>query len=206
VRAVPVEDYLTCLQELSTFTPCSPGWVHLKKHPYKGDTVFVVSVDPQTLLCTLYVIPWIDMQGHPPDRKRSRYIWPPQVLFDPDGVKEKYGDKSVEHCNWVYIFRRDLYTYGFLEVETEDGYVPQDTTPTCDELSLFENHPRIPPSAIKKAYDITSSLVLQHGDRVLISTGKFQGLSGVIISVDPSYANVDIPLCGMTTMIKCNHL
>jgi transcription elongation factor SPT5 len=128
------------------------------------------------------------------------------VLFDPDGVKEKYGDKSVERRNWVYIFRRDLYAYGFLEVETEDGYVPQDATPTCDELSLFEKHPRIPPSAIKKAYDITSSLVLQHGDRVLISTGEFQGLSGVIISVDASYANVDIPLRGMTTMIECNHL
>jgi hypothetical protein len=91
-------------------------------------------------------------------------------------------------------------------VETEDGYVPQDVTPTCDELSLFKNHPRIPPSTIKKAYNITSSLVLQHGDHVLISTGKFQGLSGIIISVDASYANVDIPLRGMTTMIECNHL
>jgi transcription elongation factor SPT5 len=205
VRAVPIEDYIVSLRELSSFTPCSPGWVHLKKHPYKGDTAFVADVNPQTLLPSLYVIPRIDTIHRSQKTKRPRRSRPQQALFNADAVRECYGARSVEQRNNAYIFHGNGYRNGFLEVETDD-YIPADATPTRDELTFFEKHKEIPVSVLKKAFDMNDALVLQQGDRVLIASGEFQRLSGIVISSDMSSVNVEIPACNMTATLSYDQL
>lgn len=205
VRAVPVEDYVISLRELSSFTPHSPGWVHLKKRPYRGDTAFVADVNPQTLLPSLHVIPRIDTIQRSQNTKRSRHSRPQQALFNADAVKGCYGAKSVEQRNYAYIFRGDGYRNGFLKVETED-YVPADAIPTRHELTFFEKNEEIPVSVLKKAFDMNDALVLQQGDRVLITSGEFQRLSGIVISSDTCSVDVEIPACNMTATLSYNQL
>ena len=205
VRAVLVEDYIVSLRELSSFTPHSPGWVRLKKHPYRGDTAFVADVNPQTLLLSLHVIPHIDTIHRSQKTKRSHHSRPQQALFNVDAVKEYYGAESVEQRSYAYIFHGDGYRNGFLKVETED-YVPADAIPTRDELTFFKKDEEIPVSVLKKAFDMNNALVLQQGDRVLIGSGEFQRLLGVVISSDMYSVNVEIPACNMAATLSYNQL
>ena len=185
--------------------PHRPGWVHLKKCPYRGDTAFVADVNPQTLLPSLYVIPRIDTIHHLQNTKRPRRSQPQQALFNANAVRKCYGAESVEQRNAVHIFHGDGYRNGFLEVETED-YVPADAIPTRDELTFFEKNERIPVSVLKNAFDMNDALALQQGDRVLIASGEFQRLSGVVISSDMYSVNVEIPACNMTATLSYDQL
>jgi len=100
------QDAKLYLREHATYTPSSPGWVWLKKKPYKGDISFVFDVEP-SLMTTLSIIPRIPADTRLRDKEeRKRYNRPPQALFDPAMVRACYGERSVEQRNIFSEARR----------------------------------------------------------------------------------------------------
>lgn len=167
--------------KLTTIQPLS--WVRLKRFgKYRDDLGFVHSVDPQSSVVSVYVVPRIKL-----DRKRkrknqgNRRSRPPAALFNAVTVADYYGDEEIVSINYLFRFQKDVYTFeGLLEGE----YSPWDVSvvnvnPTQAELELFRA------SGHELVLDALRAGVvpLQIGDRVQVVIGTFTGLTGRLVDI-----------------------
>jgi len=193
VRALEVEEAQACLLGGSSYTPSTYTWVRIRKGTYRGDIGYVHQVDPRTLHMDIVVVPQVNFDHS------SKWKWggqPPQWHFDTDTVTKRWGAKSLEKQNKLWIFHNEIYT--------ADGYHLWN-----DVDSKFLNHLFCLPShskledfnrcnkiliAIYKAtsHDIAAKTI-HSGDHVLVLDGKCKGLEGNICSSQDGEAKIFIP-------------
>lgn len=177
-------DDRTHLLTMDTFNYIQPlSWVRIKRYGrYKGDLGFAHSVDSETSMVDVYVVPRIQM-----DRKRKRKHQagedrrrrPPAALFDDLAVSDRYGAEQVVRYNQVFEFRGGVYLRGLLD----HTFSPTDLSdvnvnPTPHELQLFRG------SQQKVVLDALNAAVSLHtGDRIKVITGTFIGLSGRVVDL-----------------------
>ena len=175
------------LKEPPSYTPVAYSWVRLSWYPYRGDLAFIHSVQPSSLSATVIVIPRIDF--NPLAGKRKRGHRPIQSLFDAKKVAAAYGQESVQARNQgVFIFQRDVYKDGYLELEVEKGLT--EVTPSKEELLSFGFCPLIPPDFVKNSLDLLRSETLNSGDTVKVAKGALAGSLGRIHAVHQGQAEV----------------
>lgn len=180
---MPPEIVLDCLGgPISIWTPQAPGWVRLASFPYRRDLAFISHVDPRTLDATLILVPRVDFT-HPED-SRSRKP-PPQALFHAPAVRACFGEKRVEKRNSVFIFDDKIYhADGFLEVQsTKTTVIPENTTPTEEELYWFHQSSKVPTHWLDAAHGLIKRHTLQIGNKVKVTRGDRAGTIAKIVNI-----------------------
>jgi len=112
IDLVPLEDRVYLLKMASVPSTITIGsWVRIKrKCRYKGDLALVRDVRDQYISAA--VVPRIPM-----DRKRDRQGRTKPALFDAEAVNAAYGAGAAMQRNQVWVFKRDTYVNGLLELE-----------------------------------------------------------------------------------------
>ncbi|KAG6904827.1 hypothetical protein DXG01_006867 [Tephrocybe rancida] len=183
----PIVDDLSQYLHEPFVAPKPGGWVRLNSPPlYHADLVYVAGYNEPL---------WLE--GHKRDfggqgangragrpSKLSLGIKEAIRLFGADAVK--VHDPPI---NFTYLGNR--YYDGFLYHVTHDF---EPTVPTVEELTLFQTCTAVEPQDIARAWTEIASLRLKPDDRVLVTSGKLVGMTGVVTSFseDTNEATVSI--------------
>ena len=150
------------------------SWVHVKRGLYKGDLGLVEGYDSSES-CSVLLVPRLTMS-----RKRKLKFRPPKALFDEVAARNVFGEKAVEVRNQLRMFRKQMFSGGFLIMQCELAQLSLETAqPSQDELELFR-------LCEYWAQPSSSTSPLQAGDRILIRYGTLQGSSGFVVEANKS--------------------
>lgn len=202
---MPPEVVLDCLgDQMSIWTPQTPGWVRLLTFPYRGDLAFISNVDPRTLNATLIVVPRIDYT-HPEDRKLTRFRKrPPQALFNAPAVRACFGEGQVEKRNHIFLFETKVFLAdGFLETESSEiAIIPENTTPTEEELYWFYRSSAVPAPWLDTVFDLIKRHALQLGNRVKVLSGDHRGAIATIMDIlDNEIVQLEVSISLLTPKV-----
>ena len=118
------------------------------------------------------------------NRKRPchRKIRTKPSLFDPNKVREIYGDKSLTKRNNGWIFRHNEYNGGLLILSVNLFELSNlNVNPTLEEIYLFRaSQDRV---VVDAAAALASTLKLRINDKVKVVVGKLQGTSGYLTEI-----------------------
>jgi transcription elongation factor SPT5 len=148
------------------------SWVRVKRGVYRGDLGLVSDVNEATLSCSVLVVPRIHI-----GRKRKRGVRPPQVSFDPEAIREAFGQDAVEKRNRLYIFKGGIYDDGLLEMDTHM------TDLSIEGLNATEEE--LEPFRQSRLWGMSNTFIspIRVGDRVRVVSGTFVGIVGEIVEV-----------------------
>lgn len=149
------------------------SWARVKKGRYRGDLALVANVNSTTLICSLLLVPRINM-----DKKRKRGSRPPQLSFNPDTIKETFGHRSLERNNHHWYFKGDLYEFGCLWKNVHmTGLSIEGINASSQEIQPFYH--------CGEYWDKASANIsaIQPGDNIQVISGTLQGMIGEISEV-----------------------
>ena len=82
------------------------------------------------------LMPQLDLSSDPNrKRKRSSRFCPSQRLFNEQEIVWVLGPESITHCNQIFMFQKQEFKNGVLELEVElDDLIPELVTHSESEL------------------------------------------------------------------------
>lgn len=154
------------------------SWVKVTRGLYRGDIGLVKEINKNDALLEVLVVPCIrfDDKGK---GKRSRGR-PPPALFDVEKVQEFYGHRQIGHRNSLLVFKKQLYTQGFLQLSipiTHTTTSSVSVTPQIEALyaPVFEQW------GVTKTP--TSNVEHHTGDNIQFVSGPWAGEHGKVVNV-----------------------
>jgi len=156
------------------------SWVRIKHHRrHRLDLAFVLQLDEGTLMARVAVVPRIKLDRKRPRRRKIRST---PLLFDPNKVRELYGDKSLTQCGNGWIFRRNEYHGGLLVLFVNLFELSNiNINPTLEEIYPFRGSQDRTVAAAAAA--LSSTLKLTVNDKVKIIVGELQGSTGRLAEI-----------------------
>ena len=161
----------------------APSWARVTcRGSYHNDLAFIKQIDPESAEISVLLIPRINMER---ERKGKRKLGgrnrPPQVLFDPLGMRDIYRTGQGVQNNQVHIVGGNIYIHGLLE----KTFPPTDISDrsvnvTRRERDLFTSsgHP-----TVISFVNRVESTPLDLGDRIRVLNGKYAGTLGRVTDI-----------------------
>jgi transcription elongation factor len=127
------------------------------------------------------VVPRLKLDRKRPHHRADRSK-PCPSLFEPNKVRELYGDNSLTKCSNGWIFRRNEYNGGLLILSASPSELSKlNVNPTLDEIYLFRgSQDRV---VVDAAAALASTLKLRIDDKVKVVVGDLQGTTGCLTEI-----------------------
>jgi transcription elongation factor SPT5 len=195
---VPIDEALPLLQLDTHFFSVDVGdWVRMKSGLYRQDLAVVLDVFQGGTGMKVALMPRLDLSSDPNGkRKCSSRFRPSKRLFNEQEIVRALGPESITRCNQIFMFRKQEFKNGLLELEVElDDLIPELATPSKSELREFIQSSTLDSKSVNLAFvriirNLQASL--KSGDRVIVMLGESQGKIGVIKSVRGNIATLCI--------------
>jgi transcription elongation factor SPT5 len=192
---VPIDEALSLLQLDTRFFSVVVGdWVRVKSGLYRQDLALVLDACRRGTDVRVAVIPRLNLAPDAGEkRKYSSRSRPAKRLFDKEEVVRAFGEESVTRCNQIFVFRKQEFKNGFLELHLDlRDLVPELTIPTTAELQEFSESPTLDLQLVERAFIRKSRTFLQSEDRVKVLAGESKGSIGIIKKMSGDIATLHI--------------
>jgi transcription elongation factor SPT5 len=210
---VPIDEALSLLQLDTHFFSVAVGdWVRVKSGLYRQDLAIVLEACRRGTDVRVAVIPRLDLA---PDsggkRQCSCQSRPAKRLFDKEEVVRAFGEELVTQCNQVFMFRKQEFKNGLLELCLDLRDLVQELAiPTSSELLEFSRSPTLDLRLVERAFIRKSRSSLKSEDRVKVVAGERKGEIGIVKNVRGSMAtlciqgdlNLEIPTSSIVKFFK----
>ncbi|KAG5646550.1 hypothetical protein H0H81_008302, partial [Sphagnurus paluster] len=132
---------------------------------------------------------------------------PAQGLFNPNMMRQIWGDSSVEKRNQTYAFQGQEFKDGHLSIDGNGVNIyTKEAIPTAEEIALFKNNPSVRGSAVEEAVRRMSMWRLRERDWVKVTVGEYQGLVGIAKNISTDKAIIFVPEQHVEVTVALNQL
>ncbi|KAJ1508543.1 transcription elongation factor spt5 [Coelomomyces lativittatus] len=211
-RLVPVKemtDVLTIQKDTQSVDLLKMEWVRIKRGKYAGDLARVVNITDTGDVCTVHLVPRLDLSGETKEKKKKKQgllSRPPQKLFNPRDLPPSLARMVSKSQRGYWMLGPDAFKNGLLEKSVRVSALDTDCKPlpSLDEINAFVGSEGVIDTNTLQTLksSITHRETSSHfrpGDQVLIISGELANVPAVISGISGNLATIQAMVPGLST-------